>query len=162
MGGFIFSARIVKIACAAGVVVLATLGAFTFVRAQTGGSSGVIRICSDNDTRSLSLAQSGFGCAANQTEMDINAQGVPGPQGPAGAAGQQGPAGPQGPQGPQGPAGLQVPAAAVGFPFGTGCPAGFVFAASLGGCVQLPGQPFGTFSCPVGFIFNPAIGQCVQ
>src|SRR5688572_12442686 len=45
-------------------------------------------------------------CKNNETALDWNQQGAPGPVGPPGPQGATGPAGPQGEPGPQGPQGV--------------------------------------------------------
>lgn len=91
------------------IIGLAALPA-TWVLAQGGGT---IQACVKSDK--LRSIGTGLTCAPNETLLEWNVMGQPGPQGPPGPQGETGPAGaqgepgPMGPQGPAGPQGLQGP-----------------------------------------------------
>jgi hypothetical protein len=82
-----------------------------------GGDENLIHACLNPGNGTIYAVAPGQACAANQTPLDWNIQGVAGPAGPAGpagATGATGPAGPEGPAGPQGPQGEMGPAGADG------------------------------------------------
>lgn len=88
---------------AAGVVCL--LGSVFAAPAEAQiGSNGVMYACvrideGGGDAHNFRLVPAGEACKKNETRVQWNVVGAPGPQGPAGP---QGSAGPQGPIGPQG------------------------------------------------------------
>ena len=90
-----------------------------------GGDLTLIHSCVTSN-KNLRVVSASDTCRSNESALDWNIQGVPGPVGPAGptgltgAIGAAGPAGPQGPQGDAGPVGRQGP---VGPPAG---PSSFV------------------------------------
>lgn len=99
-------------ALAAATALLAAGGA---AYATIPDSSGVVHGCYAKSGGSVRVVDTSVdACKANETALDWNVQGPPGPQGPQGPQGQAGPTGPQGPAGPAGPAGQQGPAGPQG------------------------------------------------
>jgi hypothetical protein len=94
-----------RIPCAAAVLGVALLIP-SDLRAQSPAST-VLHACArlDGDGKFLRLVGANEACKKNETRVQWNIAGEPGPAGPAGATGATGPAGPAGPVGPQGPQG---------------------------------------------------------
>lgn len=89
---------------------VATLGVAAIAYATIPGADGVIHSCYRNSGGALRVIDDAVtGCRSNETSLDWNAQGVPGPQGAQGPEGAQGP---QGPEGAQGAPGTQLGSAA--------------------------------------------------
>ena len=82
------------------VLAAAAFGAVSVVQAAVTDSGGVIHGCVLPSGNLRVVVGSGRGCRRNETPLDWNQAGVPGPPG---AVGPPGPAGPQGPAGPAGP-----------------------------------------------------------
>ena len=75
----------------------------------------LIRACYQTRTGTLRLlTEPSASCRDNETPIDWNRQGVPGPAGPPGPQGEQGPVGTTGPAGPQGEAGVPGPVGPTG------------------------------------------------
>jgi hypothetical protein len=96
-------------------VSLALLGAGGLTLAGAhGGDATKVHGCyittpnphNDPPLGTIRIVKAAEGCKPNETALDWNAQGVPGPQGPQGAQGPQGPQGAQGPAGPSGTASI--------------------------------------------------------
>jgi hypothetical protein len=101
---------------------IVSLGVSSLVSAQ-GGDPTLIHSCVNSSGGTLKVVGPGEACKNQETALDWNQQGVPGPAGPPGPMGPPGPLGPvgqtgqmgaqglrgiqgiQGPQGPQGPHG---------------------------------------------------------
>jgi hypothetical protein len=104
--------RSLLVASAAGLALVA--GGIGYAAAAEDGG-GVIHGCVSKGLLGIGQGQlrvlpAGGKCTANETPLNWNQQGQPGPQGPAGPQGAAGPAGAPGspgPAGPQGPAGRQ-------------------------------------------------------
>lgn len=97
---------------AVGALALGTAGVAV---ASVPSANGVIHAClSPPGTVRVIDTDAGQTCRSNETPLDWNQQGLPGPQGVPGSAGVQGPAGPAGPKGDTGPAGPQGPPGQTG------------------------------------------------
>ncbi len=86
--------------------------------ASIPGANGIIYGCYSNSNGTLRVIDnSTTQCKSNETALNFNQTGLPGPQGlqgPQGATGATGAAGPQGPAGPEGLQGATGPAGASG------------------------------------------------
>lgn len=100
-----------KTALVSSVVAGALLVVAGIAYATIPDSGGVIHGCYARINGALRVIDSEKGqrCASNESGLNWNVKGPPGPAGPTGPQGTQGPQGvpgPQGPAGPQGPSGL--------------------------------------------------------
>ena len=97
------SRRVIGVLAAAAVAVVVAGG----VAVAAIPSNGVVHGCYARSSGSLRVIDSKVTkCKKNETALDWNVQGRPGPAGPAGKAGPAGSAGAAGPAGPAGPAGV--------------------------------------------------------
>ncbi len=87
-----------KLAVIAGVVSLLLVGLVVNASAH-GGDTGKVHGCVARDSRLLRVVEATEACRSNETAIDWNIEGVPGPQGPRGEPGGAGPEGPPGPAG---------------------------------------------------------------
>jgi hypothetical protein len=115
-------------------VAFAAAGAVAYASIPDAG--GLIHGCYKSDHGDLRVIDPSApkkdqnSCKTDETALDWNQQGVPGPQGPQGAQGPQGPQGIQGPQGASGVSGYEIVSHDQNIPDGTGqydvvnCPTG--------------------------------------
>jgi YVTN family beta-propeller protein len=87
-----------------GVVLLGALLFSTIVFAH-GGDASLIHSCVKTSNHQIRIVGPNDTCGHNETPLDWNIQGLPGPTGPTGPQGIPGPQGPIGPQGEQGTSG---------------------------------------------------------
>ncbi|HEX4931020.1 MAG TPA: hypothetical protein VFV62_09940, partial [Gaiellaceae bacterium] len=113
----------------AGIAVALALAGGAAAALETVLDDSVISACRNKTTGVLRVPASGYGCKGDETPLQWNVRGIPGPAGPtgpagpAGATGAAGPAGPTGPRGATGATGPQGPPGpvSVGVLAGTGC-----------------------------------------
>ncbi len=97
-------------------------GGVTFM-ARSNTRRDVIRACVNDRSGVLRIVDHDDRCGRNESSLEWNAQGRPGPAGPKGPAGSAGPAGPAGRTGGPGPAGAPGGVGPAG-PAGPGGPTG--------------------------------------
>ena len=138
--------------CAVAATALALAGA-AGAALEAVLDDGVISACRNKSTGVLRVPAPGYGCKGDETSLQWNVRGVPGPVGPAGPAGASGAPGPvgatgsAGPRGATGATGPQGPPGPVSVSAldGTGC----TTAAGVWGVLRLRTADDGavTFSC---------------
>lgn len=107
--------RWLLVAAAALTVLLAgSAGAYSISRTEAQTRNTAL-FCANSFTGAVRYVYSASHCTSGFL-IEVNRDGLPGPQGPQGIQGEQGPPGPQGPQGPQGPPGPEGPRGPAGPP----------------------------------------------
>jgi len=152
------------ITIAAAIIGSSTVGLATAV------TTGLIYACVNNGSGTIKVVSATTACAANELQLEWNAQGVAGPPGPTGptgpsgptgptgatgATGETGPTGPMGATGPIGPTGATGATGARGATGATG-PTGATGETGATGPAATPVLTAGRYTVPAGSIGNPA------